>query len=229
MGRATGWLRNAANVAGVPFSAHVTDSFFAPEMSKFTTANLPDMSSTDEQQEHWLSNYMLNTVLRGRLPSPTNQQIYNFLRRSHSAFADYGLARSTTMRFLEDRNRVRAYVAAVGHWEDFLAHVWQANEFLTKGLMPENKKPMFEPGDGSANERLHALHTRAKHAAAAILRGETEGETPLCVWLSNEGLRSTDSWLTYDEVVAELVSLANWARVAEDPLTTREKLLFMKD
>ncbi len=43
------------------------------------------------------------------------------------------------------------------------------------------------------------------------------------------GLRSTDSWLTYDEVVAELVSLANWARVAEDPLTTREKLLFMKD
>lgn len=212
----------------MPFSDEVTDRFFAPEMSKFTTANLPDMSSADDQQEHWLSNYMLNTVLRGRLPNPTGQQVYNFLRRSHSAFVDYAGARTKTMDFLADRTRIRAYIAAVGHWEDFLAHVWQANEFLAKGLMPEVRKPLFEPGDGSVNQRLHALHTRSKHAAEAILRGEFVGDTPLCVWLTNDGLRSTDAWLTYEEAANELGALARWARTVEDPLTIPEKLKAMQ-
>lgn len=206
------------------WSAYVTDTFFAPELSQFRTAEIRDMSSADDQQDHWLANYLLNTVLRGSLPSPTRQQIYNFLRRSHSAFADYELARTKTGEFLADRQRIRAYTAAVGHWEDFLAHVWQANEFLTKALLPEVKRPLFQPGDGSVNQRLHSLHTRAKHAAEAILRGEVIGETPLCVWLTNEGLKSTDSWMTYEEAAAELHALATWARVVEDPQTMRDKL-----
>lgn len=213
----------------MPFSDYATDKFFAPEMSKFTVANLPDMSSIDDQQEHWLSNYMLNTVLRGSLPNPARQQVYNFLRRSHSAFVDYANARNKTVDFLADRTRIRAYVAAVGHWEDFLAHVWQANEFLTKWLVPDDKRPLFEPGDGSVNQRLHALHTRAKHAAEAILRGEFVGETPLCVWMTNEGLRSTDAWLSYEEAVDELVALARWARILQDPVTIREKLTEMRE
>ena len=86
---------------------------------------------------------------------------------------------------------------------------------------------MFQPGDGSVNQRLHALHTRAKHAAEAIMRGEFLGETPLCVWLANDGLKSTDSWLTYRETGGELQSLAAWARVVEDPLTMREKIAAM--
>jgi hypothetical protein len=207
----------------MPWSAHVTDTFFAPELSRFTAADIPDMTSADDQQEHWLSNYLLNSVLRGSLPSPARQQIYNFLRRSHSAFADYELARIKTEQYLADRERIRAYIAAVGHWEDFLGHVWQANEFLTKALSPEAKRPMFQPGDGSVNQRLHALHTRAKHAAEAIMRGEFLGETPLCVWLTNDGLKSTDSWLTYREAAEELQSLAAWAKVVEDPLTMKEK------
>jgi hypothetical protein len=91
------------------------------------------------------SNYLLNTLLRGSLPRPARQQIYNLFRRSHSAFADYELARIKTEQYLADRERIRAYIAAVGHWEDFLGHVWQANEFLTKALSPEAKRPMSQP------------------------------------------------------------------------------------
>lgn len=213
----------------MPWADSVTDTFFAPELSKFTTAEIADMQGADDQRLHWLSNYLLNSALSGAFASPARQQIYNFLRRSQSAFADYELARMATERFLGDRDHaIPAYVAAVGHWEDFLTHVWQANEFLTKVIVPGAKRPMFEPGDGSANERLHSLHTRAKHAAAAILRGELVGESPLCVWLTNDGLKSTDSWLTYEEAAEELRSLAKWARVVEHPTTARDKLTVLR-
>lgn len=209
------------------WSAFVTDTYFAPDLSRFTSAEIRDMTRTDGEQEHWLSNYMLNTVLRGALATPTRQQIYNFLRRSHSAFADYDLARLKTQQFLADRERIRAYIAAIGHWEDFLGHVWQANEFLARAFLPETKRPLFQPGDGSVNQRLHALHSRAKHAADAILRGDFTGETPLCVWLTNDGLKSTDAWLTYGEAADELRSLAEWASAVQDPRTMREKMSAM--
>lgn len=212
------------------WSTHVTDTFFAPELSKFTAALIPDMSEVDAEQQHWLTNYLLNSVLRGRLRTPARQQVYNFLRRAQSAFADYELARVRTEEFLADRdNRLRSYVGAVGHWEDFLSHVWQANTFLTSGLTPDEKRPLFQPGDGTVNERLHSLHTRSKHAAEAIARGDYISESPLCVWLTNEGLKSTDSWLTFEEAADELRSLTRWAEVVADPVTLADKIAAMAE
>lgn len=151
----------------------MTDKFFAPELSTFTSAEIVNLSDVDSQQEHWLANYLINSVLRSQLPTPQRQQIYNFLRHTHSAFNAYALAREETLGYLEDRDRVRRYITAIGHWEDFLDHAWQACAFLNHG-----NRAWFEPGDGSELERLHALHTRAKHAAAAIERGEFVGEAP---------------------------------------------------
>jgi hypothetical protein len=106
----------------ISWAAAVTDAYFAPDFSKFTSATIPDMSAVDVEQEHWLVNYLLNTALRGRLDTPNRQQIYNFLRKTHSAFTSYGLGRKATSDFLLDRNRIGPYVSAIGHWEDFLAH-----------------------------------------------------------------------------------------------------------
>lgn len=208
----------------VSWSSHVTDTYFAPEMSKFTAAEIRDMTQLDREQEHWLSNFLLNNVFRGRLGSPLRQQVFNFLRHSHSAFTDYELARVATMRFLDDRERVRSYLSGVGHWEDFLTHTWQANLLLSKAFMPDVKEPMFQSGDGSVNQRLHSLHTRAKHSDAAIARGDFPGESPLVVWLTNEGLKSVDASLTFSEAAEELEALAGWSDAVQDPLTMSEKI-----
>jgi hypothetical protein len=208
----------------VAWSSFVTDTYFAPDMSKFAAAEIRDMTRVDREQEHWLTNFMLNSVLRGRLRSPVRQQIFNFLRRSHSAFTDYELARGATMRFLDDRQRIRTYLSAVGHWEDFLAHTWQANLLLSKAFIPHIKRPLFQAEDGSVNQRLHSLHTRAKHSEEAIERGTFPGESPLVVWLTNEGLKSTDAWLTFSEAADELEALAQWSDAVQDPLTMAEKI-----
>jgi len=110
------------------------------------------------------------------------------------------------------------------HWEVFLSQAYQACCLLDMG-----KKNMFTQGDGSVLERLSLLYGRAKHVEKAIT---TAGQIPengtLPVWLTNDGLRSTDSHLTFSEIVGILRELAQYAGAMEDPLTMREKLLAIK-
>jgi hypothetical protein len=87
----------------------------------------------------------------------------------------------------------------------------------------------FEKGDGSVLQRLHALHSRAKHADEAIERGEFVEDSPLCVWLTNDGLRSTETSLSYDEIADILRDLVQWASAVQDPLTMHEKLQSIKE
>lgn len=204
---------------GVPLSNYAKDKLIAPEMSKFTSATIRDMSDVDAEQEHWLANYILNRLFRANVNTPYRQQWYNFLRRSHSAFAAYALARKATLEFLNEGRDPLRYVDAIGHWEAFLGYFWQAHCFLGRG-----QKIWFEKGDGSPRERVLALHNRAKHADEAIERGEFVEDSPLCVWLTNDGLRSTETSLSFDEMASLLDDLAKWASAVQDPATMREKL-----
>jgi hypothetical protein len=202
----------------MPLSAYAKDKYVAPEMSKFTVATIRDMSEVDSQQEHWLANLILNSILRVEVLTPYRQQMYNFLRRSHSAFAEYAHARGATLAFLNERHALR-YLDAIGHWEAFLGYCWQAHCFLGR-----RQKIWFQKGDGSARERLLALHNRAKHADEAIERGDFIEDSPLCVWLTNDGLRSTETSLSFDEMAEMLDDLARWASAIQDPATAYKKL-----
>jgi len=201
----------------MPLTNHARDKFIAPEMSQFTSATIRDMSRVSAQQEHWLSNFILNSIFRVSLASPHRQQLYNFLRRSQSAFKAYALAREATLKFLDDRETHR-YIEGIGHWEAFLAYCWQAHCFLGRG-----KAIWYEKGDESVQERLNKLYNRSKHADSAIERWEFVGDSPLCVWLTNEGLRSTETSLSFDEIAGILEELARIADVLQDPATALEK------
>jgi hypothetical protein len=150
--------------------------------------------------------------------SPYRQQWYYFLRRSHSAFAEYALARKATIAFISERRSLQC-LDAIGHWEAFLAYSWQAHCVLGRG-----KKDLVRERGGSVLERLNALHNRAKHADEAIERGDFFEDSPLCVWLTNDGLRSTDTSLSFEETAGILDDLAKWADAVQDPATMHEKL-----
>jgi hypothetical protein len=60
-----------------PLSNYAKDKFVAPEMSKFTAATIRVMSQVDSEQEHWLSNFILNAIFRANVLSPQRQQMYN--------------------------------------------------------------------------------------------------------------------------------------------------------
>jgi hypothetical protein len=204
----------------VELSSYAKDKFVAPEMSKLTAATIRDMSHVDAQQGHWLANFILNTIFRTDVPSPLRQQIYNFLRRSHAAFAEYALAREATLGFVNgsDRSPLR-YVDVIGHWEAFLAYSWQAHGFIGGG-----ERIWFEKEDGSVRQRLNELHNVAKHADKDIAKGKFIEDSPLCVWLTNDGLRSIETSLSFDEIAGILDDLAEWASLVQDLATIHEKL-----
>lgn len=192
---------------------------YGAEMSEFTTAEIPDMSAVDPEQDHWLANYILNTILSVSVPTPQRQQLFNFLRRCHSALTEYSQGRTSTLAFLADRSRQLRYLEAIDHWEAFLAYSWRAYQFLAGG-----RALWFNRGDGSVLERLWGLHTRVKHADEAVVRGDIVGDSPLCLWLTNDGLTSTDMTLTFNELGEIVKDLAAWASAVQNPQTLREKL-----
>lgn len=84
--------------------------------------------------------------------------------------------------------RARQYLAAMTHWEVFLSQAYQAHCLLDMG-----QKNMFTRGDGSVLERLSLLYGRAKHVEKAVTTaGQLRESGTLPVWLTNDGLRSTD-------------------------------------
>jgi hypothetical protein len=203
----------------MPFPAYALDKFVAPDISKFTKASIPDMSDTSKEQEYWVRNFILNTLLRVTIDERTRQTLFNFLRQVESAFREYGLARERTLAYLQNAEAITAYLAAIGHWEVYLSHAYQAYCLLARG-----QKILFVQGDGSVLERLNLLYNRSKHMDSAIENGQLPAESTLAIWLKNDGVRSIDSALTFAEIADILRDLAMWSDAAQDPLTMEEKL-----
>jgi hypothetical protein len=177
------------------------------------------MTELDDQQEQWLYNFILNNLAEETLVTPIRQQMYNFLRRSYAAFSAYALAREATLAYLANRHHFPRYIDAINHWEAFLAYAWQGFCFFGRG-----KRIWYEQGDGSLLERLHDLHIRSKHADKAIEQGHYIEDSPLCVWLTNSGLSSTTTALTFQEIAMILTDMAQLASAVQDPLTMASKI-----
>ena len=101
-------------------------------MSRFTSASIRDMSETSDQQQHWLANFILNTMLRATMDDRSRQTAFNFLRRTQFAFSEYELARNKTGDYLANTDHVLKYLVAIGHWEVFLSYTYQAFELLAR-------------------------------------------------------------------------------------------------
>ncbi len=201
----------------MPLTNYSMDKFVAPHMSVFTKADIPDMSDHASEQEHWVGNFVLNTLRRVNVPSPQRQFMFNFLRRAEAAFRDYGHAREHTLGYLANPGSVSLYVAAIGSWETFLSQAWHALGLLegTAGV----KNIWFVKGDGSVPERLNHMYNRSKHTESGLRSGDFPEETTLCVWLENAGLTSTEQTLTFIEMVDILETIAQWANRIQDPLS----------
>lgn len=203
------------------FSNYVIDKFIGPYASSFTHAGIPDMSTYDKESSHWVANFFLNSVLRAAWKPPFNAYIYNYLRRTEAAFSEHQAARSETLSFIESgRQSTKRYTAALFHWETFLGQSWHAYKILQKCFEVE----LYKSGDGSVEERLNALYNQMKHVESRIENKQILEGATVPVWLTNEGLASVDSALTFIETGEVLKDLAKWANILQDPLSVPEKL-----
>ena len=203
------------------FSSYVIDKFIAPEASSFTQAEIPDMSAYDKESTHWVANSFLNSVLGAAWKSPYNAYMFNYMRRAEAAFREHQAARNATLSFIEfGRQSTKNYTAALFHWETFLGQSWHAYKTLQKCFDID----LYKLGEGSVEERLNKLYNQMKHVESRIENKQMLEGATVPVWLTNQGLISVDSVLTFTETGEVLKDLAKWANILQDPLSAPDKL-----
>lgn len=210
-----------------PFTSFVLDKYIAPGVSSFTAAQIPDMSKHDSQSSHWVANHFLNSVLGGSFEHPVSAYVHNYLRRAEGAFAANGEARRHSMKFIDLLGQAPGvYARALSQWEVFLTHSWQAEALLAQLIDASTQEPyrIFVKGGGSVEERLNNLYNSIKHSESRISSGQIPEGALVPVWLTNEGLASTDALLTFAETGEILEEIAYWADIFVDPIDARRKL-----
>lgn len=97
---------------------------------------------------------------------------------------------------------------------------WHAYKTLQKCFNVE----IYKEGEDSVEERLNALYNQMKHAESKIENKEILEGATVPVWLTNQGLVSVKSALTFSETGEVLKDLAKWANILQDPLSVPKKL-----
>lgn len=210
----------------ITYSAQILETYIAPGISSFTRADIPDMSAWDKESPHYVANFFLNSVFTATFAPPMNAYAYNFLRRVRYAFSEHHLARESTLRFLSAGGQSpRPYVDALFHWESFLGQAWHAFALLIAAW--DGKA--FDKGDGSVEQRLNALYNQMKHVQSRIESNQMIPGATVPVWLTNSGLQSVDTNVTYAETGDVLKALAKYASALMNPKTAKAAVQALDD
>lgn len=198
----------------MPLSNYALDKFVAPALSKLSECNVIDMTGFDDQCEHWVANFALNSMLRVNVQAPYRAYTFMFLRRAEMSFVEHENGRVALQQYVSgDRDAITRYLRAVFHFESFVAQSYQAFEVVRKWI----GQNLFQTGDGSILDRLNLIYGRSKHADKAIDAGQLPPDATMPVWLTNDGLQANGVLLTYNDMADVLKELSSIAGKLSNP------------
>jgi hypothetical protein len=141
-----------------------------------------------------------------------------FVRQSRVAVQQYKTGRNHLLQFVNALpfHKLSEYLLAVDCFEHCIGAVYKAVELELKTrnlLLPANHpdRTLFKKNDGSDLHRINALNNIAKHWSAdqSLL-----GSAP--IWITNNGLASSEHALSFAELVQNIVVLneiCHWSHV----------------
>jgi hypothetical protein len=191
----------------MPFTDYALDKFMAHKLSELTECGAKDIPI----QEGWLNQFLLNRVTAVHGDSIHPQYATTLLRRTEGAFWSYRLARKELIAFVQgDRHVVVSpYFRALLGFKICVSECSQAFDIFKVA----SGKPdlLFKKGDETLLARLNCLYNTSKHMADRIKKGEIPPEATSAIWLTNTGLESKNTVLSFDELLELLLELANTA------------------
>jgi hypothetical protein len=207
-------------------SNYSLDRFVAPHLSELSEKGTQEISAKFPQQQHWLNNFILNSILRTRYAGEAQQLVFNFLRRTEMALCEHENADAHLSRYVgslaSKTPLVSAYFRSLFHFESCFAQSYQAFMLLEKLLQGWKllTTRLYEKRDGSVLQRLGTLHGLSKHSEGTMCRGEVPPERTTPLWISNSGIHSDTTMVTFDELAELLSYLGNIADRLSNPLPT---------
>ena len=170
-------------------------------LNNFISFDLSDLSGNNAEKRdttsRWVNTFILNAAYRYRMEDSERLLIMNLLRRVESSFHQYNLGSSQLDEYLlGDKTGVSRYFSAVVCFEIALSHLYQAYMF---GQRLTGTK-LFNSNDNSSLDRLNKLYNISKHYDGTISKGELAEINTIPIWITNEGFKSVNTFLSYSDV-----------------------------
>lgn len=195
----------------------VLNRFIAPGITDFTEAEIPEPVVSGEKVEHWMANHLLSSVFRAQYVGKQRQLAFNIIYRAQACLETHEHARGLTAAYLEgnkpDNPRSRMYYRALRAWEACFLHLQTFVDLIVR----LTKAKVFEPEDGSTEQRAYAIANTIKHWGQIVGRDEHQDDDTVPMWLTNAGFATRSCTVTYSELSALLSECAVVANALSDP------------
>ncbi len=178
----------------------------APKISEFTSMDLADITSEFPQSIYWLQNHFLNsTPLRRPFKSPFKQMAINYIQKAQNIFHEYDIVRDLSKKYHEgnfpDNPKLSSYYLLIYHCSNIFIQYCSAVEIcnsINKILGGDSK--VFDKNDDSFEQRAYEIGNCVKHVTSCIDSGVCQNEHTLSIWLTNAGVESFDTKISYREL-----------------------------
>lgn len=200
------------------FSNYALDTFVAPDLSKLTECNIAHISTYSSQSNHWVSNFLMNSIFHNSVEPKPKQYCVFFLRRAEASFREYEYARLALYDYVSgERERVSVYFKALFHIEACIGQMWQAysQSMKFRNNVTGREDLIYNPGDSSAYEHLNKLYNISRYAGDNISENST-----LPIWLTNIGIVARDANISFENLKNLLTEIGDWANKLSNPTVT---------
>lgn len=181
----------------MPLSLYALDRFVSQDLAQLSECCMRGVADEFPEREYWLTNFVLNAMLRSPLPERKRALAFAVIRRASAAIRDYEEARLMLTELTGSQKTVSLYFHCLDGFESTVAMVCQALEFMRKALGIK----LYNKGDGSPYDRLYKIYNEGRH--------KDPDELPTghlhAVWIGNGLLLATNAHLSFAEL-RDLVS-----------------------
>jgi hypothetical protein len=185
----------------MPLSDYALDQFCAPGLSKLTECGALEIGDVPFN----LGVMLLNFLLRVRYEEPHNKFAMNLVRRTDHAVFEYQQGRNLLLEYSKavkaGARSVEIVLRSMCHFEQCILNLYLSVELWEK---ISNRNDYYVKGEHKAEERLHDIFINIKHLAN-VWEKDRSAITPL--WLTNEGIESLQSKISWQELKAALNTL----------------------
>ena len=165
------------------------ETHFAPEITWFNGAQLPDLSRAYPEQRYWLKNFLLNQLTHA-VPRGVRELTFAQLRKSHAAFQAYAELRLALSGYGKVSRSVTKCIVLLDLAEIWLTFTAQAFE-LSNAL---HKLAKCSRGHSHASEkelkRLQSFYIASKHVPSMVAGAQFKYPDPTIFWFTTEGLKT---------------------------------------
>ncbi len=183
------------------FGSTVLNQYGAPKLSELNACGAP----LQEEPPNYLATFVLNSIFIKNHVDPAGRLILMFGRRVLHAMQEYIRGRDLLFAYVQRLPQTNSHflqaMDATTHFEQSIASACQATALLAK-LSGQQKL------DDDRASHLRRIWNRSKHFDEDLVDpNKTDADITAPVWLTNHGISSTETSVTFDELHSLLSDL----------------------